>query len=386
MNYEIQLRTIFDTDWLDPLRYGPPAQSLADWFYSPVLGQWQLLTENFAGNEDLSWILPTGAVNWLTLLIGLAAIVTLGLLLFNTLTDTEDTQPSVLMFGVAPLIVLTVMGVTLGQSASDPHYGIAGEGYRAVLTEICKEAKPTDAIVTVAPFAYQIPMNWLGSACHIDPPIYGYGVESATQPQAAAVLTTLLETRERIWLVTGGLPANDPENTIEQWLVGAAYEADDRWFGDYRLVRYATPVRLRSAATNQLGIPLSRTQFPEVTLLTASAPEAATSTAIVPVALEYQLDQPVDADLHWFVQLLSTDGYAVALVDTTPANGYTSFRNLPVGETQVEHVALQLPANLIPGRYRLIAGLYDPSTTAGQRLRLPNGRDFVDLGVITILE
>ena len=386
VNYEIQLRTIFDTDWLDPLRYGPPAQSLADWFYSPVLGQWQLLTENFAGNEDLSWILPTGAVNWLTLLIGLAAIVTLGLLLFNTLTDTEDTQPSVLMFGVAPLIVLTVMGVTLGQSASDPHYGIAGEGYRAVLTEICKEAKPTDAIVTVAPFAYQIPMNWLGSACHIDPPIYGYGVESATQPQAAAVLTTLLETRERIWLVTGGLPANDPENTIEQWLVGAAYEADDRWFGDYRLVRYATPVRLRSAATNQLGIPLSRTQFPEVTLLTASAPEAATSTAIVPVALEYQLDQPVDADLHWFVQLLSTDGYAVALVDTTPANGYTSFRNLPVGETQVEHVALQLPANLIPGRYRLIAGLYDPSTTAGQRLRLPNGRDFVDLGVITILE
>ena len=123
-----------------------------------------------------------------------------------------------------------------------------------------------------------------------------------------------------------------------------------------------------------------------MTLLTARAPEAATSTAIVPVAIEYQLDQAIDADLHWFVQLLSTDGYAVALVDTTPANGYRSFRNLPVGETQVEHVALQLPANLLPGRYRLIAGLYDPSSTAGQRLRLPNGRDFVDLGVITIVD
>ncbi len=386
VNYEIQLRNIFDTDWLDPLRYGPPAQGLADWHYSPVLGQWQLLTENFVDNNDLSWIFATGAVNWLTLLIGLAAVVTLGLLLFNTMTDEQETAPSILMFGVVPLIVLTVMGVTLGQSANDPHYGTAGEGYRAVLAEICNEAKPTDAIVTVAPFAYQIPMNWMGSLCTVTPPLFGYGVESAEQPQTVAALTTLLETRERIWLVTGGLPANDPENSIEQWLVDSAYEADDRWFGDYRLVRYATPVRLRSATTNQLAVPLSRTQFPEVTLLTASAPEAATSTAIVPVAIEYQLDQPIDADLHWFVQLLSTDGYAVALVDTAPANGYTSFRDLPVGTTQVEHVALQLPVNLVAGRYRLIAGLYDPSRAEGQRLRLPNGRDFVDLGVITILE
>lgn len=386
VNYEIQLRSIFDTDWRDPLRYGPPAQALTDWVYSPVLGQWRLLTTNFLGNEDLSWLLPTGDVNLLTLLIGLAGVMTLGFLLVTALRDEEESRPSLLMAGIAPLIVLTVTGVTLGQSAGDPHYGVAGDSYRAVLTEICREAKPTDAIVTVAPFAYQIPMNWMGSLCRVTPPLFGYGVESAEAPETVAALTTLLETRERIWLVTGGLPANDPENTIEQWLVDSAYEADDRWFNDYRLVRYATPVRLRSATTNQLGIPLSRTQFPEVTLLTATAPEAATSTAIVPVAIEYQLDQAIDAELHWFVQLLSTDGYAVALVDTAPVNGYATFPSLPVGATLTEQVALQLPDNLLAGRYRLIAGLYDPNSLQGERLRLPNGRDFVDLGVITIIQ
>jgi len=386
VNYEIQLRTIFDTDWNDPLRYGPPAQAITDWIYSPVVGQWRLLTTNFLGNEDLSWLLPTGEVSLLTLFVGLAAVITLGFLLVTALRDEAESRPSLLMVGIAPLIALTVAGVTLGQSAADPHYGLAGEGYRAVLAEICQEAKATDAIVTVAPFAYQIPMNWMGGLCRVAPPLFGYGVQSADEPETLAALTTLLETRERIWLVTGGLPANDPENTIEQWLVSSAYEADDRWFNDYRLVRYATPVRLRNGTTNQLGIPLSRTQFPEVTLLAATAPEAATSTAIVPVAIEYQLDQPIDAELHWFVQLLSTDGYAVALVDTDPANGYATFADLPVGETLVDHVALQLPATVPPGRYRLIGGLYDRSSAQGERLRLPNGRDFVDLGVITIIE
>ena len=55
-------------------------------------------------------------------------------------------------------------------------------------------------------------------------------------------------------------------------------------------------------------------------------------------------------------------------------------------ETLTEHVALQLPSNLPPGRYRLIAGLYDSASGTGERLRLPNGRDFVDLQTVTVLD
>ncbi len=389
VNYEIQLRSIFPTNWTDPLQFGPPAQRLLDWSYSPVLGQWHLLRDNFLANNDLAWVRPDGNISLLTLLIGLAVIGTLGLLLVMLSRD-QDTNGvraggSLMMPLSMSLLPLVLVGVWLGQSATDPHYGMDGSGYRAVLSEICTEAKPTDVIVTVAPFAYQIPMNWLASNCRVVPPIVGYGVTNANEAEADALLTQLLSSTERIWLVTGGLPANDPENSVERWLVTAAYEADDRWFDDYRLVRYASTVRMRTATTTQLGVPLGRTTLPEVTILSATAPTAATSTAILPVALTYQLDQPVETDLHWFVQLLSSENYAVALVDTPPANGYRRFVDLPVGETLTEHVSLQLPATLPPGRYRLIAGLYDSASGTGERLRLPNGRDFVDLQTVTVL-
>src|SRR5688500_14123651 len=47
VNYEIQLRSIFPTDWENPLAFGPPAQSLGDLLYSPVIGQWRLMADNF---------------------------------------------------------------------------------------------------------------------------------------------------------------------------------------------------------------------------------------------------------------------------------------------------------------------------------------------------
>ncbi|HRW06054.1 MAG TPA: hypothetical protein P5121_13205, partial [Caldilineaceae bacterium] len=389
VNFEIQLRGIFPTNWADPLEFGPPAQRIMDWWLSPVLGQWYLLRENFVGNNDLAWLRPDGNISVLTLVVGLIAIFSLVLLLSMVLkgyrSEQRNSTASPILLASMPLIPLTLVGVWLGQAATDPHYGVASSGYRAVITEICEQAKPTDVIVTVAPFAYQYPMNWLAGSCRVMPPIVGYGVTNAAEPQAQTLLSELLLNTERIWLVTGGLPANDPENLVERWLVDNAYEADDRWFDDYRLVRYASAVRMRSATTTQLGIPLGRDQTPEITLLGATAPAAATSASILPVALEYQLDQPVNIELHWFVQLLSSENYPVALVDTAPRNGYSNFADLPVAEPQREHVALQLPENLAPGRYRLIAGLYDSTSSTGERLRLPNGRDFVDLQTVTIL-
>jgi len=289
-----------------------------------------------------------------------------------------------LIVWLLPLIPITLTGVWLGQTASDPHYGAPEQGYRVVLTELCHQLRPTDAIVTIAPFAYQIPMNWLGGLCETEVPIYGYATDSMAHAETEQVLLRLLQTRERLWLVTGGLPANDPENSIERWLVDVAYEADDRWFGDYRLVRYATPVRLFSGVTTPLDAPLSNDAAPQVTLIATHAPTTIPAGAILPVEIAYQLDAPIAADLRWFVQLLSADSYPVALIDTSPAHGYRTFPILPVGEVLVERVALQTEANLAPGVYTLIAGLYDPTVAGGKRLQLPNGKDYVELGAIEV--
>jgi hypothetical protein len=388
VNYEIELRSLFPTDWADPLRYGPPAQGLMDWRSSPVFGQVQLLWENFRGNTDLAWLRADGVTNRLTIFVGLAALVTLGLLLANLYRTfgpgRKAGNASLLMVGMTPLIAITLTGVWLGQTAADPHYGTPDQSYRAVLTELCQQAQPGDAVITIAPFAYQVPMNWLAGECATPPPIYGYATDSMQHPETMQALLRLLQSHERFWLITGGLPANDPENSIERWLVEVAYEADDRWFDDYRLVRYATPLRLLDGVTNQLDMPLSSTDAPQVTVIAGHAPTRLPPGAILPVEIAYQLESPVATNLHWFVQLLSADGYAVALIDTQPAHGYRLFSTLPVGELLVERVALQTEATLSPGVYQLIAGLYDPTVEGGKRLQLPNGRDHVEIGVIEV--
>ncbi len=385
VNYEIKLRSIFPVDWEDPLRFGPPAQSLADWWYSPVFGQLQLLRENFRGNTDLAWLRADGTTDYLTLFIGMAALVTLGLMLVNLYRAREASSASFLMVWLIPLIPITLSGVWLGQVAADPHYGTPAEGYRAVIADLCPQLQATDAIVTIAPYYYQIPMNWMPGQCTTAPPLYGYAANSMEHLEAEQVLLRLLQTRERLWVITAGLPANDPENSIERWLTDVAYEAEDRWFGDYRLVRYATPLRLfQNGVNTRLDISLGTGTTPEVTLIATRAPARVPPGAILPIEITYQLETPIERDLHWFVQLLSTDGYAVALIDTQPMHGYRTFPTLPVGATQIERVALQLEPTLAPGLYQLIAGLYDPAVEGGKRLQLPNGRDYLELGSIEV--
>jgi hypothetical protein len=389
VNYEIELRSLFPTDWDNPLHFGPPAQRLTDWLSSPVCGQLRLLWNHMRANTDLAWLRADGTTAYLTIFVGLAALVTLGLLLANLYRTFQPgrktSATSLLMVGMTLLIPLTLIGVWLGQAATDPHYGAPNQGYRAVLAELCQQVQPDDAVITIAPFAYQIPMNWLGGQCQEQPPLYGYATDSMQHPETAQVLLRLLQSRERLWMITGGLPANDPENSIERWLVEVAYEADDRWFDDYRLVRYATPLRLLDGVTNQLDTPLSSATTPSIMVVASHAPTHMPPGAILPVEIAYQLEAPVLTDLHWFVQLLSADGHAVALVDTQPAHGYLSFSTLPVGTLQVERVALQTDATLAPGAYQLIAGLYDPTVEGGKRLQLPNGKDYVELGVIEVV-
>ena len=83
VNYEITLRGLYPTAWDDPLQYGPPAQAITDLLDSPVIGQFRLMRENLVANTDLAWLHADGEILWLVLVIGGAAIATLGGLLLG---------------------------------------------------------------------------------------------------------------------------------------------------------------------------------------------------------------------------------------------------------------------------------------------------------------
>jgi hypothetical protein len=102
------------------------------------------------------------------------------------------------------------------------------------------------------------------------------------------------------------------------------------------------------------------------------------------VTLVWQTIEPPERDLTGFVQLLAADGRLVAQAPDRPPATRPTRAWLP-GEVVSSIYTLTLPADLAPGTYQVIAGLYDAQTAGMPRLRLvPDGGDHAILGSIVI--
>ncbi len=387
VNYEILLRQDYPTDWADPLKYGPPAQNLLKLNDSPVFGQFRLMDLGLAVNTDLAWLWQDGNLQLLLIAFGGAVLLTLLVMLVDwwTHASNDDSQMASLPVQMlAVLLPILLGGVWITEVSHNPHYGDLDRGYRAILTSICEQERSDDSLVTVAPFAYQVPMNWFATGCWQTPPIYGYAVDSLQYEEAQMVMSRLLEQEGRIWFVTGGLPPNDPENTLERWLADTGYKAMDTWYEDYRLLAYATPRLLDNVEVTAIEVPLVGNRTSEVFIDGFRMPKIVHAGDAVPVEIHFTLDGPNDANLRWFVQVLTVNGYPVALLDTAPDDGYTPFSALPYQEQLVERAGLLLPEDLPAGKYQVIGGLYNPDTPDAERLHAPDGRDSIRFGTITV--
>lgn len=394
VNYEIELRALYPTNWDDPLEFGPPAQSIVDLADSPVFGQWKLIRNSLTLNSDLAWFSPSGDIDWLVVLVGGLAWLTLVIALgiwWQWASQGKMIVPGVLSWLVLAGLPVLLIAVWSGEATRSLHYGRPDAGYRAALRDLCTVADEQDALVTVAPFTYQVPMNWLPVYCRTSLPVYGYAANSLEHAETQEVMARLQRENDRLWMITGGLPVNDPENTLERWLAERAFKADDQWYEDYRLVRYATTKLVVDAPEAVLNIPLTEVDDGgapaghQVTILAMRTPDVVDAGGILPVEIDYRLDTPPTADLRWFVQLIAPDGFVSALLDTGPSDGYERFTALPPGEELLERAGLQIPANAETGTYQLIAGLYDPNAQGTPRLRSPDGSDFVELGKVDVI-
>jgi uncharacterized membrane protein len=105
--------------------------------------------------------------------------------------------------------------------------------------------------------------------------------------------------------------------------------------------------------------------------------------ASLPILLQWTAGQSPPTDYTVFVHLIAPDGAKVAQHDTYPAwlTAQPTSQWLPDQPVLDRHV-LDLPANLPPGSYTLLAGLYNAGTM--ERLTLPNGDDTFTLTQIEI--
>jgi hypothetical protein len=102
----------------------------------------------------------------------------------------------------------------------------------------------------------------------------------------------------------------------------------------------------------------------------------------LPVTLFWQAVAEMQTDYTVFVQLLNSSGQVAAQIDAPPLAGAAPTTTWLPGEILTDAYSLTLPADLPPGNYHLITGLYNAVTA--ERLPITGGDNFVELSQITV--
>lgn len=100
------------------------------------------------------------------------------------------------------------------------------------------------------------------------------------------------------------------------------------------------------------------------------------------ITLFWQAATPLTADYTTFMHLLDEQGQVIAQADGQPQQGWYPTSVWDVGEVVADDKVLTRP--LAPGPYRAVVGVYLLAT--GERLRLNNGDDVVELFTFTVEE
>jgi len=150
---------------------------------------------------------------------------------------------------------------------------------------------------------------------------------------------------------------------------------------DLGQLRVDAPDRLWDPPPLQLSLNADLGQ--QVSLLGANFdPADVVSTALRPsdaftVTLAWEAQAEMDSSYRVFLHLLRPDGGLLTQSDGEPVNWTRPTTGWAPGEVVLDQRVLTIPADVPPGQYRLVAGLYDPGTK--ERLSLPDGTSAVSI-------
>jgi hypothetical protein len=214
------------------------------------------------------------------------------------------------------------------------------------------------------------------------PAYWGWPRQEPVSAERQAQMTLLGEKHGRLWLVLDTTPEADPASTTERWLDENAFRVASKWLSPaMRLVSYAWPgdhagrtqqTRLDLRMGDNLwldgfgpackvpaeGVQESRCQ--------TQGPIEVHAGDILTFSLLWRVEQVVEQDYTVFVQLLDQGGQLQGQIDRSPVGGFRQTSTWQTGEVIDDRYGLELPQDMAPGRYQLIAGLYLPAS--GERL------------------
>lgn len=259
----------------------------------------------------------------------------------------------------------------LGPLYSDPAY--ARDDYRGIARAV--EAGGFDAVVLNAPNQEEVFRYYYRGDAALYPLPAGLGGDDAAAERATL---DLIDRHARIALVLWGERERDPNGIVERTLDQRAFEAESAWFGDVRLIRYASgPLPPFDPVEAVFGDSIVLEAW-AVSALTAAPGD------MLRIGLRWRADAPVETRYKVFLQLLDAEGRLAAGRDGEPGGGWRPTFTWEAGATVEGRHALIIPNDLPPAHYALIVGLYD-SDDPGRRLAVA-GRDYWILSDIHIAD
>lgn len=244
---------------------------------------------------------------------------------------------------------------------NDPAY--TRDDFRGLVQEVTTQTDADDAIILSAEGTRDIFEYYYDGQAEVFP--LPPGAEEATREVVA--------THDRVVAVLYGEELQDPARIVSTTLNQAAFPLDSRWVGDMQVRRFRTADELTL-------VPVEEPAFGEHIVLENALHSAGPFApgAAVLLELTWRTTQPLDTHYKVFVQLLNEAGQLVAQRDSEPVGGSMPTVIWSPDTAVVDRHALLLPADLAPGEYTLIVGLYDAQDPA-RRLTTAEGQTFVSL-------
>ena len=348
--------------------------ALFDPRYSPLVGHAALALNPH--NLNLAWLRGVDGtlhVDWVPVLLALA-------LAGSGLVALASERRRVLVLTIALAGAVVIPWVSLVRYYDDPRY--AGNAARwALLHHLETTVALDDAVISHDAGRVNFYLNYSPVTA------LWFGVPRESLPLSAetgALLERLVRehdgstllTTSRLWVILPRTPPGDPASGVERWLAERTCPTSDTSFSkNLRLASLAVP---GPATWHDSGVTLGDA----VRLEAYALPDQPSAPGdVLCLTLRWRCLAPPDADYTVFVQVLGPDGLPVAQSDRPPVAGFRLTSAWSPGDAITDRHGVPLPADLPPGEYRLIAGLYRADT--GIRLPTPTG-DFVDLGTVRV--